>query len=133
MHDTNTASFAHSSTLADVLKDPTLDVRRTSALPGTVIFEAHDAPQSVYFIHTGQVRLYQIMPDGSRRLVEILGRDEWFGLAALAGANESQFRAVVVAPSVISEVGVDKLLEVLKRRPEALVELNRQLAAKVQL
>ena len=44
MHDTNTASFAHSSTLADVLKDPVTgyvsynDLKFVSGLPYGAIF-----------------------------------------------------------------------------------------------
>src|SRR5438132_4706116 len=113
--------------LNDVLNDPVLAARRASATPGTVLFEADDAPCSVYFIHSGQVRLYQVSAGGEQRLVEILGPGDWFGLAALAGFTRSHVRAVAVTSSVIAQVDAQEFLRALRARPDALVELNRQL------
>ena len=118
--------------LAQAFQDPSLDARRVSVAAGDVIFEAEDTPQTVYFIHSGQVRLYQVAPHGEERLVEILGPGDWFGMAALAGMNRSNVRAVAAVSSIISQMPAEKLLAALKQRPEALVELNRQLTHKLQ-
>src|SRR5437763_997809 len=129
---TLTALPQMSSATADIFQDSALAARRANVAAGTVLFDTEDAPVNVYYIHRGQVRLYQAGPGGESRLVEILGPDEWFGIAAIAKASRYGVRAVVVAPAVISEVRADKLLEVLRQKPEAMLELNRQLAAKVQ-
>jgi CRP/FNR family cyclic AMP-dependent transcriptional regulator len=120
------------SATAEIFQDPTLGARRANVTAGAVLFETEDAPANVYYIHRGQVRLYQPGPEGEQRLVEILGPDEWFGIAAFAKANRYGVRAVVVAPAVISEVRADQLMAMLRNKPEALFEINRQLAAKVQ-
>jgi CRP/FNR family cyclic AMP-dependent transcriptional regulator len=120
------------SATADIFQDPALAARRANVAAGTVLFETDDAPANVYYIHRGQVRLYQAGPEGEQRLVEILGPDEWFGIAAFAKAHRYGVRAVVVAPAVISEVRADQLMGVLRNKPEAMFEINRQLAAKVQ-
>src|SRR5262249_34587399 len=118
--------------LAQAFQDPSLEAHRTSVAANEVIFEADDTPQSVYFIHSGQVRLYQVAPHGEERLVEILGPGDWFGMAALAGMTRSAVRAVAAVSSIISQVPAEKLLEALKQRPEALIEVNRHLAHKLQ-
>jgi CRP/FNR family transcriptional regulator len=118
--------------LQALLADPTLEVRRTSAASGTVVFEPTAPARTVYFILRGQVRLYQEDEQGSSRLCEILGADEWFGVGALAGSETYEMRAIAVVPSVVAEVRADKLMAALSRRPEVLVELNRQLAVKLQ-
>jgi CRP-like cAMP-binding protein len=133
MQDVTTAAHQHTtSATADIFQNTDLEARRATVASGTVLFDTDDAPLNVYYIHRGQVRLYQAGPEGEQRLVEILGPDEWFGIAAFAKANRYGVRAVVVAPAVISEVSADKLMEVLRHKPEAMFELNRQLATNVQ-
>jgi CRP-like cAMP-binding protein len=112
--------------------DASLEARRITATSGTVLHEPTTAARHVHLIHRGQVRLYQIGTNGSIRLCEILGPNEWFGVGALAGSETYGLRAVAVGPTVVSEVRVERYLAALTRRPEMLIDLNRQLAAKVQ-
>jgi CRP/FNR family cyclic AMP-dependent transcriptional regulator len=121
------------SAFADVFNDPTVAARRTNVPAGTVMYEPDDAAMNVHYIHRGQVRLYQVGPEGSQRLVEILGPDDWFGVAALAHADRQGLRAVAVTGSIISEARADRIFEAVVRKPEAALELSRQLAHKVQI
>jgi CRP-like cAMP-binding protein len=125
-------TFGSDQTISQVFTDASLGARPASVEAGTVLYEPHDAAENVHFIHRGQVRLYQVGPDGSQRLVEILGAEEWFGIAALAKAGQYGVRAVVVTNSVITEVNSAKLMDSLTHRPQHLVELTQQLASKVQ-
>lgn len=118
--------------LHDLLADPALEVRRNGIASGAVVFEPNTPAKNVYFVLRGQVRLYQQDDQGNSRLAEILGADEWFGVAALAGSETYAIRAVAVVPSVVAEVRADKLLDALSKHPDLLIEFNRQLAAKLQ-
>lgn len=69
--------------VTEIFLNPMLPSRRTSVPAGTVFFEPGDAAPMVYFIHRGQVRTYQVGPDGESRLMEILGVNEWFGASAV--------------------------------------------------
>jgi len=115
-----------------ILNDPTLEARRINLTAGTVIYEPLAAADHVHLIHRGQVRLYQIGENGASRLCEILGAEEWFGVGALAKAQTYGVRAVAVVQTVVTEVPADRLLAAMARRPETLVELNRQLARRLQ-
>jgi CRP/FNR family transcriptional regulator len=144
MHDFNGRSFipqngnngvnggANGSTLSRaILEDPALETRRINVTPGTVIYEP-DAPAAfVHLIHRGQVRIYQVSEDGESRLCEILGPDDWFGVAALARADRYGVRVVAVGPTVLTEIKAERLLTSLSRRPDSLVELSRQLAQRL--
>jgi CRP-like cAMP-binding protein len=120
------------SPFAELFNDPAVQARRANVAAGTVIYEPDDAAQHVHFIHRGQVRVYQVGPDGEQRLVEILGPNDWFGVAALAKAPKQGLKAVVVNAAVISEADADKIYEAVTRNPQAALELSKQLAAKVQ-
>jgi CRP-like cAMP-binding protein len=123
----------HHSAFADVFNDPTVAARRNNVAAGTVIYEPEQEAVNVHYIHRGQVRLYQVGPEGSQRLIEILGPGDWFGVAALAKAPNYGLRALAVTGSVISEARADKIFEAVARKPEAALELSRQLARKVQV
>jgi CRP-like cAMP-binding protein len=128
----NGNGYSHTSPLARaILEDPSLETRRINVVAGTVVYEP-DAPANfVHLIHRGQIRIYQVAENGESRLCEILGPDDWFGVAALARANTYGVRAVAVGPTVLTEIKADRLLTSLSRRPDSLVELSRQLAQRL--
>ena len=115
------ATHSTHSAFAEVFRNPAVS-RQTNVAAGTTIYEPDDAARSVHFIH----------PEGSQRLVDILGAGDWFGVAALARAEKQGLRAVAVSNSVISEASAEQLYEAVSHKPEAALELSRQLAAKVQ-
>ena len=95
------------------------------------MYEPQDAARNLYFIQSGQVRLFQIGPDQSARLLEILGPGNWFGAPALARADSYGTRAVTASKASLSEVPVSRVMEALPQKPEAAAELIAELAAKL--
>ena len=127
----NTPIGSMVSPVARLFAEPALDPRRLVLGAGQVIFDSDTPAQHVYYIHRGQVRLYQVGSDDAR-LSEILGPGEWFGVGALAQLPAHESRAVAAVPSILSEVQSSRLQAHLAGKPELLMELNRQLAAKLQ-
>lgn len=119
------------SPLARLFAEPALNGVRRPLTSGQVIFEPDSPAQKLYFIHRGQVRLYQVGLNDAR-LVEILGADEWFGVGAMAGLATHNARAAAVVPTLVTEVPLDRFNLLMRSRPDQLLELNRQLAAKLQ-
>lgn len=117
--------------LGRLFAEPALMARRMTLPAGETLYQPDTPADSVYYIHRGQVRLYQVGPEDAR-LIEILGSDEWFGVGALARARTHDGRAVAVVPSVISQVKSERVLAILAHKPEMMLELNRQLATKLQ-
>jgi CRP/FNR family transcriptional regulator len=132
MHEFPYSTDSLAVAIQSIFADPTLEARRMSVPAGTVIHEPTAHAQHVHFIHRGQVRLYQVGEEGATRLCEILGSDEWFGVGALARQATYGVRAIAVVQTIVTEVRADRLLAALARRPETLIEFNRQLAGKLQ-
>ncbi len=124
------AILAHAG-FASFLADPSLQTRRFSLANGAVVYDADAAAHSVHFIQRGQIRIFQTDRLGNSRLCEVLGPGHWFGAAAFAQRDTYGVRAVAVGMTVLTEVDVESLLAALSKRPSLLVEINRQLAAKV--
>src|SRR5687768_440307 len=92
------------TSLSGLLREPKLAAHLIQVPAKAVIYQPADPARNVYFIHEGQVRTYQIAPNGSRRLVEILGPGEWCGAAALARLEGYGEAAEAVVPTTVSIV-----------------------------
>ena len=131
MRDQMTQGAHRAPAVDELLSQPALEARQVEATTGTTLFEPGTAARHVYFVHSGQVRVYQPGPDDSARLLEILGPGDWFGVAALAGSATYGNRAVAVSTVVLSEVPADKWLETLSQQPALAADWVGRLAGKL--
>src|SRR5258706_804720 len=120
-----------SSVLAELLLNPALNAKRMNVAAGKVLYEPGAEAKSLFFIHRGQVRTYRVDENANGRLIEILGPEDWCGEAALSRHPLYGEQATAVVATVVTEVPVDRLLQVLSQQPKAAVELMKQLAGKL--
>jgi CRP-like cAMP-binding protein len=116
----------------DLLSNPSLRAQRKTVAAGTVIYEPDSASNHLYFVESGQVRVYQVGPSDYGRLLEILGPNDWFGVAALAKQSHHGLRAVAASTAVVWEVPAEALMNLLPTRPLAMLDLIKRLATKFQ-
>ena len=117
--------------LSQLLRDPSLQAHRIQIPAKAVVYQSDDAAVNIHYIHSGQVRTYQLGPNGTRRLVEILGSEQWCGAAALARLGEYGEIAEAVGPTTLSIVPIERLFGLLGQQPQLAIELIRQLAEKL--
>ena len=129
---TGADSSQNASVVQDLLMRPSLGARTLEVTSGRVLFEADTPAQHLYFIQSGQVRVYQPGPDGSTRLVEILGAGDWCGAAARAGEPSHGNRAVAVTAAAVVEVKADRWLAILAEQPAVATQWISTLATKLQ-
>jgi CRP/FNR family transcriptional regulator, cyclic AMP receptor protein len=120
------------SHLSELLSSQQVGAEGIEVARGAVIYRQGQAAESLYFIHHGQIRLYQVGPDGEERLIEILGAGQWFGCAALATSGKYVAQAVAATQAQLSRVPGSRLMELVTLSPQAAAELIRHLAASVQ-
>jgi CRP/FNR family cyclic AMP-dependent transcriptional regulator len=118
--------------IAQLLSDARLNSERITVEPPQTLYETDTPAQTVYYLETGQVRIYQIGPESAERLSDILGPGAWFGTAAIAGHPRYGSRAQVVSPSTIWAMDREVLLSWLTTQPEATGNLLRQLARRLK-
>jgi CRP/FNR family transcriptional regulator len=118
--------------LDELLMRPLLGAQTREIVAGEVLFEADTPAQNLYFIRSGQVRVYQPGPDGSTRLVEILGAGDWCGAASLAEEEHHGNRAVAVSSVVVVEAPAEQWLAVLAEHPALATRWIATLATKLQ-
>lgn len=124
---------AHSaSRIAELLSDVALGARQLQLAPPHVLFQPDTPARSVYFLQSGQVRIYQMGPQNATRLASILGPGTWFGVAALAGESAHGSRAEVVSNSIIWSMEQERLWPWMLGQREVLEDLIRQLARRLR-
>ena len=122
-----------SRNIGTVFANPALGARSMQVADGSTLFDPLTPAEDLYFIESGQVRVYQIGADGSTRLADILGPGDWFGIAALAApVGTYGSRAVTVTPSVLWKLPANRLMDVLGREPNVAMELVAQLAGRLE-
>jgi len=107
---------------------PSLEGKELELVSGQPIYRPGDTAEHLYYIHTGQVRLYLRGPDGSGRLLEILGPGQWFGCAALADGSTYDAQAIAVVRSVVTQVRGERMMSLLGREPQHSIDIIRHLA-----
>ena len=120
------------SALVELFAHPAVGAEGMEIARGEVLFEQGAPAEHLYCIHRGQVRLYQVAPNGEERLVEILGAGQWFGCSALSTRATYTTRAIAATGGQISKVRATTLLEHVATNPVAATQLIKQLAENVQ-
>lgn len=132
MHDALAGAPATEPVLSNLLSDETLGSQRLEVTAGTVLLEPDAEPSNVLFIHRGELRVYEVGPDGAGRLLDILGAGDWIGASALGQLPTVGVRVVAVSDAVVSSLPAERMLDALSRYPEAAVEVIKQLSAKLR-
>src|SRR3954469_2588101 len=73
----------------EILAAPALAARASEVEAGTVFYEPSEAALNLFYIRSGQVRVYQPRRQTSARLLEILGPGDWFGVQALSASSSA--------------------------------------------
>jgi len=114
------------------LKDAGVEAAPIQVKADTVIYDAKTPAEFVYFIKSGQIRLFQTGPDGGARLVSILGTGDWLGLTGVGGASVYGMRAVAVSTTLLWRFPTSELERKVAELPPIASELISQLSRRLR-
>ena len=110
-----------------ILNDVSHGARHATYPANAVICEPEMPADDVYLIETGEVRIYQVSDSSTDRLLDIVGKGQWFGSAALAGLERHFFRAVTMTPVTLWATPGKKVRDAMCEEPQALIEVLRHI------
>jgi CRP/FNR family transcriptional regulator len=119
-----------SQVIEALFTDPTAGARRVLLRAGEMLFATETHHSEAMFIHSGEIRMFQVGPNGSERLGAIFGPGDWIGAAAVSGVAFAA-RALAPVASEVSIMPVANLMDLLPHRPEAAVVLFKQTAERL--
>ncbi len=99
---------------------------------GDVIYQPGDIDDSLYYIHSGKVKLAYLDESGRKLTLTILGEGEIFGEMVLIGRKERDLLAQVLQDAVIYEIERSRFLELLREKPELALEVMELFGRRTQ-
>ena len=89
---------------------------------GTKIYGAEDSPKYMYTIRSGLIKLVQYLPDGSQRIVRLLGSSDVLGLETLLD-DAYEHDAIVLQKAEICRYPTSSVNELSTKNPHLYREL----------
>src|SRR2546421_279162 len=114
-----------SKVVADLFNSNDLRAERREFTAGAVIHEQHDHAANIFYIHQGQVRIYQVAADESARLVNTMLR---FSHSAAAERHGDSIELHITHDQLAQAVGVARetvSLALTEMRHQNLVRTGR--------
>ena len=97
-------------------------IEQFSYAPGTLIYSAEDRAEWIYTIRSGLVKLTQFLPDGTQRIVRLLGSTDAVGLECLILDHYEHF-VIALHHTQVCRIPRNVLRELLSRKPQMFSEL----------
>lgn len=88
-----------------------------------VIFSLGDAPDAMYLIESGRIKVSLLSNKGEEKIIGICGKGEVVGEVCLCNRGPRENQAVALETVDVTSFRVDELLRVLKDKPEMVFSL----------
>src|SRR5258708_7157901 len=118
----NLFEHMNESELHEISKELTMPTHRAHE----PIYEG--APDRVYLLKTGRVRLYHLSPAGEEVTTALLEPGQLFGLSALFGGRNEDLRAVALEYTCVCEAAGQDFLSILARHPVLMAKVMMAIA-----
>lgn len=99
---------------------------------GEVILLESEAPQAVYFIVHGQVRIYRLSPEGREQVLKRLGPGDAFNFVPILDGGPNPSSAMAWTDVTVYAIERDHFLQMLRERPALTVAILTDFAAKLR-
>ncbi len=99
---------------------------------GAVVFSEGDPGATLYLIHSGEVKLTIMSPEGREIILALLGPGGFFGELALLDGGERSATATARAPSKFFALEREHFLTFLRRHPDTAAALLAALSRRLR-
>jgi CRP/FNR family cyclic AMP-dependent transcriptional regulator len=86
--------------------------------PRHVVFAQGDPAESVYCLQRGRIKMSLVSPRGKEAVLAIIGRDDFFGEACLAGQSTRMMTATCITPCSVLRIEKAMMIGLLQQRAE---------------
>ncbi len=101
--------------LRDSLRSETLNASAITIAKNDYVYTTGNKDETIYFIESGQVKLFTLSPAGKECLLDILTAGNIFGELCLSGAAPRMETAMVIEETVLKRIPRSRFLACLSR------------------
>lgn len=99
---------------------------------GALLYRQGDAPDTVFFLHTGRVKWHLVNEDGSEQTLMVVEPGDPIGLVALLDRRPCIASATALEESTVWDISLDDFDRLLQRHPELALRVMRHLGEQVR-
>ncbi|HEX4054492.1 MAG TPA: Crp/Fnr family transcriptional regulator [Tepidisphaeraceae bacterium] len=114
--------------ILDLVRQHDAGGRRLDYSDGQAVFEPKDPATDLFVVESGEIRLFEVAPQGARRLLDILGPERCFGFASIGRIPAYEKLAVSVGDSAVRAIPADRLREILLSHGEIAMSFAENMA-----
>jgi CRP-like cAMP-binding protein len=107
-------------------------VKAMEYAPGQVVHQASDPADRFYLIESGEIRLYDVLNDGTARLLDIFGPQDWLGSAVLGNLPTYGKRAQAMTPAVLWAMPATDVRAILAEHPSLAVQIIERVSQQLE-
>jgi uncharacterized membrane protein len=100
--------------------------------PGDTVFHQHERGDSLYAVHSGQIRIWVRDEDSREVTLSELTEGQFFGELAVLDTGERSANATATAESRLYRLGREEFHQFLLEHPACAVEVIRELGARMR-
>lgn len=99
---------------------------------GQILFVEGEPSRSLYFVHTGRVKVYRLAVDGREQILHLLGDGEPVAVVPFLDGGPYPANAEVLEDSEIAQIPFSDFERIAKENPDILVRMLRVLAQRMR-
>jgi len=97
--------------------------RPESFQPKQIIYSVGDAPDAIYLLESGRVKVVQLSADGDEKIVGLYQKKDLFGEVCICKKAKREEEAIALEPATVSVFSVKMVLSLVAHKPELALEL----------
>ena len=82
-----------------------------------VIFSQGDAANAVFYLHKGKLKVTAVSEQGREAVTSILGSDEFFGEACMAGQSRRLVTVSALTDAVVTRIAKSQMIQLIREQP----------------
>ena len=123
MLDSHRYCVAFSTVVRRYWSDLGAFTRPESFQPKQIIYSVGDAPDAIYLIESGQVKVVQLSADGEEKIIGLYQEKDLFGEVCICEKAKREEQAIALEPATVSSFSVKAVLALVAQKPELALKL----------
>ena len=123
MLDSHRYCVAFSTVVRRYWSDLGAFTRPESFQPKQIIYSVGDAPDAIYLIESGQVKVVQLSADGDEKIIGLYQKRDLFGEVCICEKARREEQAIALESATVSSFSVKVVLALVAQKPELALKL----------
>jgi len=123
MNDSHRYCVAFSTFVRKYWEDLRAFTKTYSLQRKQVVYSVGDPPDAIYLIESGKIKVVQLSPDGTEKILGLYQERDLFGEVCICEVAKRDDQAIALEPATVTSFSVKVVLELVAQKPELALKL----------